>query len=483
MDIGRRGTLRTMRWLVLLLVFQTGYIDAIAAQEIDEVAAPELNLHEFVPLEVGNRWTYTHSYFNEMFYEWDDLEEEEDEEEIAYWKTFFKQFEIPGYPFGESSPPRALTHPDNSTLVVEITHTEWIDGFEYFVFSEAPYNWPPLPVFFWAGEKVRLSEDGILLFRKYGTDVPLYDFSPQREGIDSAFLLFRKYGTDIPLYDFGPRREDIDSAFEYIPIDIRRWMRDRLPYLTPIDKVINPAYRNQILAIDFSFTAPFYWGEWNTQFVKGYGIGISRRQIDGTGNSLRFWNNLFPISAILSGKEMSIQEATSRFVVEPELPPIWGQLGKIPNQSEFDFIKGPEADGPEADLRFGQRTHHGFGDGPPYLSSRIGMAALGQVEFGSLVSEGLPDLRPDPPDDVLINGTFLWFEICREGDTYAFWTREGGIALMHILDISRFSNSGGAVRHLLFDWVYYPASDRSPDTTAVQPTSWGQLKDSLLRTK
>ena len=41
MDIGRRGTLRAMRWLVLLLVFQTGYI---AAQEIDEAAAPELNL-------------------------------------------------------------------------------------------------------------------------------------------------------------------------------------------------------------------------------------------------------------------------------------------------------------------------------------------------------------------------------------------------------------------------------------------------------
>jgi len=479
MDIGRRGTLRAMRWLVLLLIFQTGYIDAIAAQEIDEAAAPELNLHEFVPLEVGNRWIYTHSYFNEMFYEWDDLEEEE----IAYWKTFFKQFEIPGYPFGESIPPRDLTRPDNPTLVVEITHTEWIDGFEYFVFSEAPYNWPPPPVFFWAGEKVRLSEDGILLFRKYGTDVPLYDFSPQREGIDSAFLLVHKYGTDVPLYDFGPQREDIDSAFEYIPIDIRRWMRDRLTYPDPLDKVINPAYRNQILEIDFSFIAPFYSvGEWNTQFVKGYGIGISRREILGTGNSLRFWNGLSPISAILSGKEVSFQEATSRFVVEPELPPIWGQLGKISNQSGFDFSKGTEAYGPEDDLYFGQDIYHGFGDGPPSLSSRIGMAALGQVEFGSFVSEGLPDLRPDPPHDVLINGMFLWSEICQEGYTYAFWTQEGGIALMHILKISRFSKSG-TVRHLLFDWVYYPASDRSPDTTSVQPTSWGQLKDSLLRTK
>lgn len=481
MDIGRRGTLRAMRWLVLLLVFQTGYI---AAQEIDEAAAPELNLHEFVPLEVGNRWTYTHSYFNEMYYEWDDLEEEEDEEEIAYWKTFFKQFEIPGYPFGESSPPRALTHPDNSTLVVEITHTEWIDGFEYFVFSEAPYNWPPPPVFFWAGEKVRLSEDGILLFRKYGTDVPLYDFSPQREGIDSAFLLFRKYGTDIPLYDFGPQREDIDSAFEYIPIDIRRWMRDRLTYPDPLDKIINPAYRNQILEIDFSFEDPVGYSsvdEWNTQFVKGYGIGDSKKVIGGTGNSLHFWNDLSPISAILSGKEVSFQEATSRFVVEPELPPIWGQLGKISNQSGFDFSKGTEAYGPEDDLYFAQNIYHGFGDGPPSLSSRIGMAALGQVEFGSFVSEGLPDLRPDPPHDVLINGMFLWFEICQEGDTYAFWTREGGIALMHILKIS--FNSRSAVRHLLFDWVYYPASDRSPDTTSVQPTSWGQLKDSLLRTK
>lgn len=437
-----------------------------------QTAEIEIIPTDFVPLEVGNRWIYTHSYFNEMYYEWDDFWEgsyfrPDEEEEIAYWKLFFKQFEIPGYPFGESSPPRALTRPDNPTLVVEITHTEWIDGFEYFVFSEAPYDWPPLPVFFWDGQKVRLSEDGILLFRKHGTDVPLYDFSPQPEDIDSAF-----------------EYEDIDSAFEYIPIDIRRWMRDRLTYPDPLDKIINPAYRNQILEIGFSFRGPVEYSSldaWKTQFVKGYGIGCSNREIGGTGNSLHFWNVLSPISAILSGKEVSFQEATSKFVVEPELPPIWGRLGKIPNQSGFDFSKGTESYGPEDDLHFGQRTDQdGFGEGPPYLSSRIGMAALGQVEFGSLVSEGLPDLRLDPPERVFTDGTFRWLRICQEGDTYALWTREGGIALMHILKISR---SRRAVRHLLFDWVYYPASARSPDTTSVQPTSWGQLKASLLRTK
>ncbi len=261
-------------------------------------------------------------------------------------------------------------------------------------------------------------------------------------------------------------------------------MRDRLTYPDPLDAVINPAYQNQILEIDFFFRNPMGYsrGEWNTQFVKGYGIGVSKREIVGTGSSLLFWNGLSPMSAVLSGKEVSFEEATSKFVVEPDLPPIWGQLGKISNQSGFDFSKGTESYGLKEDIGFGQRTDQdGFGDGPPYLSSRIGMATLGQVEFGSLVSEGRPDLRLDPPERVFTDGTFRWLKTCQEGDTYALWSREGGIALMHILDISL--NSRGTVRHMLFDWVYYPASDRSPDTTSVQPTSWGQLKASLLRTK
>ena len=74
----------------------------------------------------------------------------------------------------------------------------------------------------------------------------------------------------------------------------------------------------------------------------------------------------------------------------------------------------------------------------------------------------------------------FWSKIPQEGHTYAFWTREGGIALMYILDIVTFRR-GGRVSYILFDWVYYPTSDRSPNATSIQPTSWGELKNSLLR--
>ena len=45
----------------------------------------------------------------------------------------------------------------------------------YPVFSDADYAWPPLPALFWGGKKVRLSDEGFLIFRWNGQDVPVYD--------------------------------------------------------------------------------------------------------------------------------------------------------------------------------------------------------------------------------------------------------------------------------------------------------------------
>ncbi len=486
-----------MRLLMLLLVVLAGYTVAGDAQETDG-AAIELNPLDFVPLEVGNRWVYRHSYNNGMYYAWDDFWRRhglpsDEEEEIAYWEAYFKQFEIPGYPFGESSPPRSSTdtYPDDPTLVVEVTHTEWIDGFEYFVFSEAPYDWPPLPAFFWAGQKVRLSEDGMLLFHRNGTDIPLYDFSPQYEDIE------------IPA-------EWYSTSTEYVPVRAGRWMSDRLFYPDHTDVIINPAYRDQTLEVGFHFSNPMeYLTGWSVRFVKGYGIGLVRREVFGTGTSLLFWNSLSPISAILSGKEVSYEEATGKFVGEPDFSSILGQLGKISinnggfTVSGFDFSEGTKSEyffgeKKEGDLEAYQSTWDGFASTSPYLISYIGMADLGRVDFGRLVSEGPADLRPDPPScswrtappfcpegpadlrpDPSTSDDLRWRKVPQEGDTYAIWTQEGGIALMHILDVKHTWRR--TVLYILFDYVYYPASDRSPEKTSVQPTSWGQLKQLFLQ--
>ena len=462
---------------VICLLAMMGSATLASPTEFDRF---EIDPTEFVLLEVGNRWEYSHSYSNEMYYIWEDFWRVygEPDEDAAYWEAYFKQFEVPGYPMGESNPPRSLTHPDDATLVVEITHTEWIDGFEYFVFSEASYDWPPLPPFFWAGQKVRLSEDGILFLYRNGTHIPLYDFSPQGGVVYYSTLTS------------ATSSEYIYSDRAYL-IAIDKWMSDRLTdqeYPGHVEVVTNPAYQDQVLEVGFRFKEQMTHTltDWKVRFVKGYGMGRFQRGNLGLHSTIDFWNTLSPRSAILFGKEVSYKEATDKFVslVEPEFPPIVGQRDKIRNFSGFDFSEGTESSffkEEKDDIELYQDTDfQGYNIGPPSLNSRIGMADLGLVDFGRLVSAGPVGLRPDPPDRDKY-GRF-WSQIPQEGYTYAFWTREGGIALMHILDIVTFRVEG-RVSDILFDWVYYPAFDRFPNETSIQPTSWGQLKSSLLRTK
>ena len=94
------------------------------------------------------------------------------------------------------------------------------------------------------------------------------------------------------------------------------------------------------------------------------------------------------------------------------------------------------------------------------------MADLGKMGFGLLIAQGI-----------------------QEGHTYAVRSREGGVALLYVFDVespkkdyrSEFSVDT-SVENIKFDWIYYP--EGLPDTdSSVQPISWGQLKNSLLRKK
>ena len=141
--------------MVLLLVFLAGYTAdvAVAHHGIDEPDSLRLELNplDYVPLAVGNRWTYEHSYDNGTYFSIVDPDLEK-----------LEPIEIPGYPHGQGNPipPDSLRYVEKKPLTIEITHTEVIDGLEYFVFSDADYTWPPLPALFWDGKKVRLSARG-----------------------------------------------------------------------------------------------------------------------------------------------------------------------------------------------------------------------------------------------------------------------------------------------------------------------------------
>ncbi len=62
----RIGPSSGMRCLMLLLVFLAGYTASGTAQEVDD-AAIEINPLDYVPLAVGNRWTYGHYHWNNTY--------------------------------------------------------------------------------------------------------------------------------------------------------------------------------------------------------------------------------------------------------------------------------------------------------------------------------------------------------------------------------------------------------------------------------
>ena len=264
-----------------------------------QTAESEINLTDFVPLEVGNQWTYNHSYSNTYY-------QRRDWESLRDWDPEVRMlFEIPGYPYDSpESPPDSLLWVDHRELTIEITHTEMIDGSEYFVFSRADYDWPPLSEFFWAGQKVRLSGEGVLLFRWNEQDVPLYDLNPQHP---SEYL--------IPAY---PIREGI---FTKLAIKGGRIWDGR--------------------NINFSITFPAIHSPKTIRirFAAGYGPVYNEYCAIGTGGDGAifrelvpfFWNNLTPISAIISGESVSYKQILiGNTHVQPTS---WGQLKARHGQS------------------------------------------------------------------------------------------------------------------------------------------------------
>ena len=164
-----------MRVLVLLLTLVVVWCGVSSGDHEKPPTELDIDPKEFVPLAVGNRWTYEHIYMN-------------------YLHGAGGLFDVPGYPPGRL--PDSLEYVER-IVTIEITHTEVIDGLEYFVFSDgtSPFadlmeawpeltgtdyvrlpRWPPLPDFFWGGKKVRLSDEGFLVFRWHGQDIPVYDF-------------------------------------------------------------------------------------------------------------------------------------------------------------------------------------------------------------------------------------------------------------------------------------------------------------------
>ena len=266
------------------LLVQTGYAEDDAPGDI------EINPSEYVPLAVGNSWTYEHSYWNDRWGYFEGLGE--------------TPFDIPGYPNpngGNSMPPDSLTLVER-ILTIEITHTEMIDGLEYFVFSDPDYVWPPLPDLFWGGKKVRLSDEEFLVFRWNGQDLPFY-------ALDHHFDEHRSLRYTVSL----PRLDESDTA----KVNITRSMF---------------FYSDQVIVkFDYSF-APYYGEVSGCFFLRGYGIGQVFTWLPYLEGTYIFHNLLTPISANIDRKEILYPEHT---LVET-LPNLSGPFDGL-----FDLLDNP----------------------------------------------------------------------------------------------------------------------------------------------
>ena len=421
----RIGPSSRMRWLMLLLIFLAGYTAAGTAQEVDD-AAIEINPLDYVPLAVGNRWTYEHYHWNNTYLQqgswWDP--------DLAERLKPFVDVEIPGYPHGEGNalPPDSLLVPVDRILTIEITHTERVDGREYFVFSDAGYDWPPLPDFFWAGKKVRLSDEGFLVFQWNGQEVPIYDFGELQNG----------YTVTLP-WESGT------------PVDVDRLV---MFYEAPKTSSLHSLVYFRWETVGTSYC----------HFIRGYGMGLFVMNFFGLSAFLPLYENaLTGISANIDGEEIWYDQLDPDAIPPDPEPPavVWGQLAQLNRRSGFDFSAGTETDfySENADIALDQWPAVGGDsspDHPSFLCSHtcVGLPPaksvdLGRVDFGRLVSEGrLPDLQPAQAQAQIHDP--------QVGHTYAIWTREGGMALMHVLKIILVGtrgriNFGGLVDYIFFD--------------------------------
>ena len=136
--------MRTKTTIQLALAVLLGLSGALPA------AATEYQASDYLPLEVGNSWTYEHTYLD-------------NEADYDQWSTYAAQF------------------PETPQFTIEVLYTEELDGQTYYVISEMPAWWPPAPPHFIAGKKLRWS--GTQLMEHSGSsEQGLYRFDANETG-------------------------------------------------------------------------------------------------------------------------------------------------------------------------------------------------------------------------------------------------------------------------------------------------------------
>lgn len=306
--------------LVVLLVLCILLAPPAAAQN---KGVFEGNPMDFLPLQVGNQWTYEHHYLNSFYNRFEIVEGVVREIDVwgpkqeydplgPEWTRIRAAWEIPGYPlttrYEPESPLFDLLYYKRE-LTLEITHTETIEGHAYFVFGE-PHDWSPVPTLGLAGQKVRFSDEDVLLVRRQEQDIPLYNFAPPYTTFTGPDYVTKDYTT--PAY---PVLYDARTSVA-LSLTIRR--------LFLFDRAFVAVFDVNFAGLSFSSLRNL-GGVW---FLPNYGLAKYDILEFDTGEFPICWNTLYPVSAVIDGQ--AIEYPYSRYAPYPGYthvqPTSWGQF-------------------------------------------------------------------------------------------------------------------------------------------------------------
>ena len=124
----RRRIMATKKRMCLLLTA------LLSLSGVQPVTATDYQASDYLPLAVGNSWTYTHEYYVAG----------DGGRAVQQYSAYAAQL------------PQAIGEPFLlPEFTISVLNTEVIDGKMYYVISDMPANWPPAPPHFIASKKLR----------------------------------------------------------------------------------------------------------------------------------------------------------------------------------------------------------------------------------------------------------------------------------------------------------------------------------------
>ena len=264
-----------MKKIRLLLVVLLGLSRVLPADATDDEAS------DYLPLAVGNSWTYGHDYYD-LFNHLDAAQRYP-----AYYRfsTLDESTQLPKF-------------------TITVQGTEVIDGKTYYVLSDMPAYWPPAPPHFIAGKKLRWAGTHLMertadgeqaIFRFDGTT----DDYSLTDSFYGGYLNFRfeeskVYRTEyaIPTTE-GDNRVEVEAG------------------LKPVSWYVFQFYGNDV-------------GGRMCVFLAGYGCNLCGWGTLGS-DYFSFINELTPLRAVIDGTSVEFADALVPTNISSSS---WGQVKK-----------------------------------------------------------------------------------------------------------------------------------------------------------